>query len=123
MFENKIIIADLPGYGYAKVSKNEQQSWAKNLEEYILNRKELKFVIQFIDARHDVQKNDLQMREWLDYYKIEAVTVATKLDTMSKNNSNKSLKHIAQTFNTDVIGFSAKTGEGKEKILKILFEN
>jgi len=121
--EDKLVLADLPGYGYAKVSKKEQELWGKNLEEYLLNRKDLKYVIQLIDARHDVQKNDLQMREWLDYYKIPAVTVATKADAISKNKLPQSLKQISDTLHTEVIGFSAKTGLGKEKVLKLMFES
>ncbi len=118
--QDRLIIADLPGYGYARVSKKEKESWAKTLEDYLLNRKTLKYVIQLIDARHEVQKNDLQMREWLDYYKISAVTVATKIDTISKNKLPAALKQISETLSSEVIGFSAKTGFGKEKILKLL---
>ncbi len=114
------IIADLPGYGYAKVSKTEQQKWQKNLEEYLLKRNTIKCVVQLIDARHDVQKNDIQMREWLEYYKFSIITVATKADTLAKNKINSSVIHISKVFNTEVIGFSAKTGLGKDKVLKEL---
>ena len=61
-FSDKFIVADLPGYGYAKVSKEAQARWQKYLEEYLLNRKQIKSLIQFVDARHDIQKNDFQMR-------------------------------------------------------------
>lgn len=116
-----LVIADLPGYGYAKVSKTEQQKWQKNLEEYLLNRKSIKCVVQLIDARHEVQKNDARMREWLEYHKFLIVTIATKADTISKNRLNESIRHISQVFNTEVTGFSAKTGLGREKVLKILY--
>lgn len=119
--EDKLVLADLPGYGYARVSKKEQQTWSKNLEEYLLNRKDLKYVIQLIDGRHEVQKNDFQMREWLDYYKIPVVTVVTKTDAVSKNKLPGFLKQISESLNTDTIAFSAKTGAGKEKVLKLLF--
>ena len=59
---------DLPGYGYAKVSKEAQAKWQKYLEEYLLNRKQIKSLIQFIDARHEIQKNDFQMRQWVEAY-------------------------------------------------------
>ena len=71
---NTIILADLPGYGYAKVSKKEQQDWQKNLEEYILKRK-LSSTIQFIDARHDIQKNDIAMQEWLKFNNIPCLNI------------------------------------------------
>ena len=59
-FSDQFIIADLPGDGYAKVSKEAQAKWQKHLEEYLLNRKEIVSLIQFIDARHEIQKNDFQ---------------------------------------------------------------
>jgi len=118
---NELIIADLPGYGFAKVSKAEQEKWGKILEEYLKNRPDLKFVIQFIDARHDVQKNDIQMREWLDYNNIEVLTVATKTDTLSKNEIFRSVQNISKTFGNQAIEFSAKTCAGKEKLMAKLF--
>ncbi|HSA06823.1 MAG TPA: ribosome biogenesis GTP-binding protein YihA/YsxC [Candidatus Gastranaerophilales bacterium] len=121
--QEKVIIADLPGYGYARVSKKELALWEKNLEEYLLKRESLKFVIQFIDARHEAQKNDLQMKEWLDHNKIKTVTLATKSDTLSKNKACGSIKSLSETLNTEIIEFSAKTGAGKEKILKLIFED
>ena len=119
---NKLIIADLPGYGYAKVSKAEQEKWRYTLEEYLTKRKELCAVIQFIDARHEVQNNDIQMREWLNHYNINIITLATKTDTLSKNNIQKNIQIISKTINSDVISFSAKTGEGKDKIMSVLAE-
>ena len=60
-FNEEYIVADLPGYGYAQVSREMQNEWQKSLEEYLLNRDSLKLLIQFIDSRHEIQKNDLQM--------------------------------------------------------------
>lgn len=117
----ELIIADLPGYGYAKISKAAQEKWGKILEEYLKERKALKAVIQFIDARHDVQNNDIQMREWLDFHKIRIITLATKIDTISKNEVFRSLQNISKTFDTEVIEFSSKTGAGKDKIIPLLF--
>jgi len=115
----ELIIADLPGYGYAKISKTEQEKWGKILEEYIKERNSLKAVIQFIDARHDIQNNDHQMREWLDFYKIPIITLATKTDTLSKNEAFRSIQNISKTLNTEVIEFSSKTGTGKDKVLAV----
>lgn len=116
----KLVIADLPGYGYAKVSKTEQQKWKINLESYLLNRKDLKLIVQLIDSRHEVQNNDIQMREWLNFHNLNVITVATKIDTISKNQAVQSVQKIAKTLNTEVIGFSAKTGAGKDQILSLL---
>ena len=76
-FSDKFMIADLPGYGYAKVSREAQAKWQKNLEEYLLNRGQIKSLIQLIDSRHDIQKNDYQMREWVDAYNLPIITVLT----------------------------------------------
>ena len=117
---NQFIIADLPGYGYAKISKTEQERWRKILEEYLVKREELKFVFQLIDARHDIQNNDLQMRSWLEYQNIPIVTIATKVDSMKKNEAAKSIQNLTKVLNTEVIAFSSKSGVGKDKILSIL---
>ena len=85
------MIADLPGYGYAKVSKKEQEIWQKNLENYLLGRENLKSAIQFIDARHDIQKNDFQMREWVEAYKLPVFTVVTKIDYVPRGKHQKVL--------------------------------
>ena len=77
-FSDKFMIADLPGYGYAKVSKEAQSKWQKYLEEYLLQRKQIKSMIQFIDARHEIQKNDYQMREWVTNYKLPIFTIVPK---------------------------------------------
>src|SRR5574344_354436 len=61
-FSDKFIVADLPVYGYAKVTKEVQANWPKQLEEYLLNRQDIKSLIQLVDARHELQKNDFQMR-------------------------------------------------------------
>ena len=102
------IIADLPGYGYAKVSKAEQEKWQKNLEEYLLKRKNLISTIQFIDARHDIQKNDLLMQNWLKYNNIPCVNILTKCDYISRNEMTKKVSILKKELNNDVLCFSAK---------------
>ena len=101
------MIADLPGYGYAKVSKEAQARWQKYLEEYLLNRKQIKSLIQFIDGRHDIQKNDYQMREWIEAYNLPIFTIVTKFDYVSKNKHQSVLANIRKNFGGDVLPFSA----------------
>ena len=102
------ILADLPGYGYAKVYKKEQESWQRNLEEYLLKRKNLISTIQFIDARHEVQKNDILMQEWLKYNKIPCFNILTKCDYISRNEIAKKIAIIEKQFNNKVLAFSSK---------------
>ena len=105
--KNPFILADLPGYGYAKVSKKEQEIWQKNLEEYLLKRK-LTSTIQFIDARHDIQKNDIQMQEWLNFNKIPCINILTKCDYISRNEVNSKISKLEKQFANKTLAFSSK---------------
>ena len=109
---DEFMIVDLPGYGYAKVSQSELNKWKIELENYLLKRNNLKFVIQFVDSRHDIQKNDLQMREWLDYNNIKVLTIATKTDSIPKSKVSSKINELSKISKSKVVGFSAKTGEG-----------
>ena len=122
IINEKFHIVDMPGYGFARVSKAEQALWRQNFEKYLKEREQLEFVIQFIDARHEVQKNDIQMREWLDFNNIRTVTVVTKMDLVKKTKLNQVMKNINDVFGDDYIIFSARTGYGKDAILDLLSE-
>ncbi|MCM1003393.1 MAG: ribosome biogenesis GTP-binding protein YihA/YsxC [Candidatus Gastranaerophilales bacterium] len=106
-FSDEFMIADLPGYGYAKVSKEAQAKWQTYLEEYLLNRKQIKSLIQFIDARHDIQKNDFQMREWVEAYNLPIFTIVTKIDYVPRGKVQKVVADIRKQFGGDVLPFSA----------------
>ena len=118
----KFIIADLPGYGYAKISKEVQNRWQKNLEEYLLNRKQITTLIQLVDARHDVQKNDLQMREWVKANNLPVITIATKMDYVPKSKVLNVIKNFEKTLGGVVLPFSATDFRYNEKIFETLFE-
>ena len=119
-FSDKFTIADLPGYGYAKVSKEAQNRWQKYLEEYLLNRKQIKSLIQLIDARHDVQKNDLQMREWVKAYNLPIVTILTKMDYVPKSKTLSVVKKIEKELGGIVLPFSAVDNRYNEKVFEFL---
>ena len=107
-FSDKFMIADLPGYGYAKVSKEAQSKWQKYLEEYLLNRKQIKSLIQFIDARHEIQKNDYQMREWVQAYNLPIFTIVTKIDCIPRSKIQKVVSEVKKELGGDVFPFSAE---------------
>lgn len=119
-FSDKFIIADLPGYGYAKVSKEAQAKWQKYLEEYLLNRNQIKSLIQFIDARHDIQKNDKQMREWVNTYNLPIFTIVTKVDCIPRSNIQKVLAKVKKEFGGEVLPFSAEDRFYCEKTIDYL---
>ena len=116
-FSEKFIIADLPGYGYAKVSKEAQAKWQKYLEEYLLNRKQITSLIQFIDARHDIQKNDYQMRKWVEAYNLPIFTIVTKVDCIPRSKVQKVLADVRKEFGGDVLPFSSEDHFYCEKTL------
>lgn len=107
-FSDKFMVADLPGYGYAKVSKDAQARWQKYLEEYLLNRKQIKSLIQFIDARHEIQKNDFQMREWVEAYNLPIFTIVTKIDYVPRSKIQKVIADVKREFSGEVLPFSAE---------------
>lgn len=107
---NEFVIADLPGYGYAKISKETQDRWQKNLEEYLLNRTEIKSLIQFIDARHEIQKNDFQMREWVNAHNLPIFTIVTKIDYVKRSDIQKIINKIKKEFGGEVLPFSSNDG-------------
>lgn len=119
-FSDKFIIADLPGYGYAKVSKEAQAKWQNYLEEYLLNRKQIKSLIQFIDARHDIQKNDYQMREWVEAYNLPIFTIVTKIDYIPRGKQNSVLANVRKNFKGDVLPFSSQDRIYCEKTIEYL---
>ena len=101
------MLADLPGYGYAKVSKEAQANWQKHLEEYLLGREQIKCLVQFIDARHEIQKNDYQMREWIISHNLPVMSVVTKIDYVSKGNVLKIVSNVKKEFGGEVLPFSS----------------
>ena len=119
-FDEKYIVADLPGYGYAQVSREMQNEWQKNLEEYLLNRDALKLLIQFIDSRHEIQKNDLQMREWVEAHNLPIITVVTKMDYVPKGKQQGVLAKIRKTLSGDVLPFSATERRYCEDMIEYL---
>ncbi len=106
-FSEKFTIADLPGYGYAKVSKEAQERWQRYLEEYLLNREQITSLIQLVDGRHELQKNDLQMREWVNAYELPIFTVITKIDYVPKNKILNVINNVKKQFGGVVLPFSA----------------
>ncbi|AIF66987.1 ribosome biogenesis GTP-binding protein YihA/YsxC [Terribacillus saccharophilus] len=115
---------DVPGYGYAKVSKKERNAWGVMLEEYFTERENLKAVVLLVDIRHEPTKDDVSMYEFLKHYELPVVVVATKLDKIPKGKRVQHIKRAAnklQLLQEDIIlPFSSETGEGKEEAWGVL---
>lgn len=119
-FSDKFMFADLPGYGYAKVSKEAQNRWQKYLEEYLLNRTQIKSLIQLVDGRHDLQKNDLQMREWVNAYGLPIFTIVTKMDYVPKLKTLNVIKKVENEFGGVVLPFSSTDNRYNEKVFEYI---
>ena len=91
-------IVDLPGYGYAKVSKSVSQSWGNMMEKYLSTRPNLLKVVQLVDIRHAPSKQDVEMYNYLKHYGLEGIVVATKADKIPKNQMQKYIKVIRNTL-------------------------
>ncbi len=92
-------IVDLPGYGYAKVSKSMSENWGEMMELYLQNREGLKKVIQLVDIRHKPTAQDVQMYEYLRYYGLDGIVVCTKADKVSRNEMQKNISMIRKALN------------------------
>lgn len=115
---------DLPGYGYAKVSKTMRSDWGVMAEEYLAEREELKLSIQLIDARHKPTALDLQLHEWLVYNRKNHIIVATKSDKLSNNKLTQSLKVIEKNLSrSKIIAFSSVSGKGRDELWREIQAN
>ncbi len=121
-FADNFMIADLPGYGYAKVSKEAQNRWQKYLEEYLLKREQITSLVQLVDGRHDIQKNDYQMREWVMAYDLPIFTVVTKMDYVPRGKQLNVIKKVEKEFGGVVLPFSAVDNRFNNEIFKKLLQ-
>lgn len=122
---DKFYLVDLPGYGYAKVSKTEKASWGNTIETYLNDREQLKRVVLLVDSRHKPTADDIQMHEWIKFYGYDEVVIATKSDKLSNNELRKSEKVIRETLNLSnedkLYFFSSVNKKGKDELIDNLF--
>ena len=114
------LLADLPGYGYAAVSKEEQAKWAKTLDAFFARREDVSHVFLLSDIRRDPSADDAQMVSFLVYHAIPFTVVATKSDKLSKMKVKERTRAMANAFSLgagNVIPVSGLTGEGKDALL------
>lgn len=124
---NAFYFVDLPGYGYAKVSKEIKAKWGKMIEKYLRTSKVLKIVFLLVDIRHDPGENDVTMFEWVKANGFVPVVIATKLDKIGKTQVNRQVANIRKVLGADkdvkIIPFSAETKQGRDDIWNLLDEN
>ncbi len=119
----EFILADLPGYGYANVSKGEKDRWAKMLDDFFADKSNAAHVFALCDIRHDPTKDDLQMAEFLYYNIIPFTVIATKSDKLSKMQCGKNKRAIAAAYTCgedNVIAISSQTKSGLDSVLEVI---
>ena len=121
----EFVLADLPGYGFARVSKTEKAKWAKTLDQFFQDKGKLTHVLMLVDCRHDPTADDVQMIEYLHYHIVPFTVVLTKADKLSKMKIKEHKKAIAADLylgEGNLIATSSETGYGKDEVLKKLAE-
>lgn len=114
--QHAIRFCDLPGYGFAKVSKAERAQWAQMIERYLEEREALEGVVVIVDARVGPTADDRQIFDWLAAKGRRAIAVATKLDKLPKAKRIPTVSKIARTLDLPVIGFSSEDGTGRDAL-------
>ena len=124
--DDKLRFVDVPGYGYAKVSKTERAKWGKMIEEYLTSRENLRAVVSLVDFRHEPSTDDVQMYEFLKYYEIPVIVVATKADKIPRGKWNKHESVIKKKLdfdkNDDFIIFSSVNKDGLDAAWDAILE-
>ncbi|WP_040228978.1 ribosome biogenesis GTP-binding protein YihA/YsxC [Bhargavaea cecembensis] len=117
--EEQLFFVDVPGYGYAKVSRSEREAWGRMIEQYLTGREPLRAVIQLVDLRHPPSEDDILMHDFLRHYNLPIIIVATKADKISRARLPKHRKIIKEALDLapsdPLILFSSETGQGKEE--------
>ena len=120
----ELYLVDLPGYGYARVSKEESAKWGKMIENYLHTSKDLQAVFLLVDIRHAPAANDKMMYDWIVDSGFKPIIIATKLDKIKRSQVAKQLKLIRTTLqvlpDTKIIPFSAQTKQGRDEIWAIV---
>lgn len=117
----EFILADLPGYGFARVSKTEKEKWAKTLDAFFKKKEQIAHIFMLVDARHDPTADDRQMLEFLHYHILPFSVVMTKADKLSRMKIKEHKKAIASTLylgEGNLLATSSETGLGKAELLE-----
>lgn len=124
LINESFYFVDVPGYGYAKVSKSERAAWGKMIETYLTKREQLKAVVLIVDLRHPPTADDVMMYDFLKHYDIPCIIINTKADKVPKSKWQKHLKITKEKLNLDpndpIILFSSETGYGTDQAWTVL---
>ena len=120
---DSFLLVDLPGYGYARISKERRAEWRPLIESYLKSTNQLRGVVQLLDSRHDPTPDDLQMLDYLGDIGVPTIIVLTKIDKLTAKERQRQRSQIAGAAGVDdeqMIGFSATTGEGRNELAEAI---
>jgi len=120
---HELMLVDLPGYGFAKVSHDEKKRWAGMIEGYLSGSENIRLALQLVDMRHKPSDDDVDMINYLRHFGIPVLTVCTKADKLSRAEQNKAKPVICRTLAVqpwDLIPFSSVSGAGRDQLLERL---
>ena len=119
--DNRMIIVDLPGYGFARVPDSVKEAWGRLVESYLNSREQLAAVVHLVDSRHPPTRDDIQMHEWIKHYEVPSLVAMTKVDKISRGKRAAALRSVRDLLEPDeatpLVFFSAETGEGSKELL------
>ncbi len=123
---DELYFTDLPGYGYARVSRETKEKWGRMIERYLRSSKQLRAVFLLVDIRHEPSRNDVDMYRWIADNGYEPIVIATKLDKINRSQTAKNLKVIRDKLKVregiKIIPFSAQSRQGREEIYETIDE-
>ncbi|MGI5838134.1 MAG: ribosome biogenesis GTP-binding protein YihA/YsxC [bacterium] len=124
LINDRFYFVDLPGYGYARVSRAERQRWRQFIDQYLKGREPLRCVLQLIDIRHEPQENDRNMIAWLRECNLPVVIAATKADKIARGRWQQHLARIRRCLalepGTSLVPFSSVAGDGRDELWQLL---
>ncbi|MDM7863250.1 ribosome biogenesis GTP-binding protein YihA/YsxC [Staphylococcus borealis] len=122
--DDQLIFVDVPGYGYAKVSKSQREKFGKMIEEYLTKRESLKLVIQLVDLRHNPTEDDVLMYNYLKHFDIPTLVICTKEDKIAKGKVQKYIKNIKEKLDLDpddtIISYSSIQNTKQQQIWDLI---
>jgi len=123
--EQKLLFVDLPGYGYARISRSESEKWGEMVESYLQNRPPLKQIFLLVDIRHEPGANDKMLYDWCLHYNLPFTIVATKSDKVSRNQMQKHLGIIRRSLNLKQapLAFSSESKAGREELWAVIMDS
>jgi GTP-binding protein len=122
LVNERFVLVDLPGYGFAVGSEEERRAWGPLVETYLRERETLRGMVVIVDVRRGLEADDAELLEYLAALPLPAVLVATKLDKLGRGAARSALDALARRVGggVPVIGFSARTGEGRDALWRVV---